>query len=347
VLFFGRMKLSSAAGFCRRFGIGLRAGADLIALLRAEAKQGSAAQRDALNSLADQASDGTQLSEAMKSRGGFFPPLMQTMTKVGESTGRLERTMLSLADHYENQVALRRSFVASITLPMLQLLAGLGVISLLIWIMGILSPPTGGEMTDILGLGLRGSRGVLVFWGYIAVIMTILLGSLWAFSRNVAGVQNLIPLLYMIPVIGPSLQTITLSRFCWTLSLSLDAGLDPIRGIDLALDSTDSDYYRAGTRHAESAIRRGATLSGALEATKLFPDDFISRVEVAELSGTDAESIDGLAREYDERAKTAMKAIARLASGVIWATMILVLLFFIVRLLMTVLGFYSMALEPI
>ncbi|TWT72501.1 Type II secretion system protein F [Crateriforma conspicua] len=346
-MFFSRMKLSSVAGFTRRFGTGLHAGANIVDLLRAEAKQGSARQRDALNDLADQASQGEQLHAAMKRSGQFFPPLLQSMTRVGESTGRLERTMFSLASHYETQLALRRAFIGAITLPMLQLIAGLGVLSLLIWILGVLTPATGGQMSDVLGLGLRGPRGVLIFWGYILAILALIFGSLWAFSRNVAGVQNLIPLLYMIPGLGPSLQTITLARFSRTLALSLDAGLDPVRSIQLALDSTDSDYYRAASGRVEQAIRGGATLSGALEAASVFPDDFTSRVEVAELSGTDAESIDGLANEYDERAKTAMRAIAGLASGLVWATMILVLLFFIVRLLMSVMGLYDQALQPI
>jgi len=153
--------------------------------------------------------------------------------------------------------------------------------------------------------------------------------------------------LYLIPVIGPALQTITLTRFCWTLSLGLEAGLDPIRSVDLALDSTDSDYYRAGSKKAEATIRGGGTLSEALESTSLFPDDFISRIEVAELSGTDSESIAGLAREYDERAKSAMRTIAKFASGLVWMTMLLVMLFFIGKLLMNVLGVYSSAFEPI
>lgn len=341
------MKLTVAAGFTRRFGIGLRAGADLIQLLKAEAKQGGAKHRGALLSLADDASRGEQLSASMKKQGRYFPSLMVSMTNVGEATGRLERTMLAMADHYENQVSLRRSFISAITMPMLQLFAGLGIISLLIWLLGILTPVTGGQMNDVLGLGLRGTEGVLKFWAVIAMVLAFVFGIYWAFSRNLGGIQNVIPLLYMVPVAGSALQTITLSRFSWTLALSLDAGLDPIRSVDLALDSTASDYYRSGSKKSETAIRGGATLAQSLESTDLFPETFLSRVEVAELSGTDAESIGGIAREYDERAKMAMKAIARLASGMVWATMILVLLFFVIRMVMNVLGVYSSALDGI
>lgn len=344
-MFFQRMSLQAAGNFCRRFGTGIRAGADVVTLLNSESKHGSGRQRDAMRELAERASQGEQLSEAMESRRGFFPRLLVSMTRVGELTGRLERTLLVLAEHFEHQLQLRRAFLTSIAWPALQFTMGIGVISLLIWLMGILTPATGGQMVDILGFGLRGASGVLIFWMYLAVFFGLLLGFVWAFSRNVAGLQNLIPLFYKIPVIGPAIQTITLARFSWTLSLALDAGLDPIRSISLALDSTDSDYYRSGDDDAERAIRAGATLAGGLRATEIFPDDYLTRIEISELSGTDAESIEGLANEYDERAKMAMKTIAGVASASIWISVLVFMVFMILRLLMNVSSMYGEALK--
>lgn len=339
------MSLPAAGNFCRRFGIGIRAGADLMTLLRAEAGHGPSRQREAMREVADAVAAGEPLGDSMAARRGFFPPLLISMVRVGEATGRLERTLLVLAEHYENQLQLRRAFFTSIAWPALQFVMAVGVLSLLIWIMGTLKPATGGEMADILGFGLRGVGGVLVFWLYLAVFFGGVAAAILAFRKNVAGVQNLIPLLYRIPVAGPALQTITMARFSWTLSLALDAGLDPIRSVSLALDSTDSDYYRQGQPDVERAIRAGETLAGGLRTCDRFPDDFLTRIEIAELSGTDAESIDHLARDYDERAKMAMKAIAGLASTLIWVGVIVTMVFLIFRLLFSVMGMYDQALR--
>lgn len=341
------MKLVSCRDFCRRFGVGLRAGADLLMLLASEGRHGSPRQRKAMAGLREGAMVGAPLAETMAAQGKFFPPLMVSMTRVGEMTGRLERTMLALADHYEQQVALRRDFKRVIAWPVIQLVMAIGVISLLIWIMGILTPAGGGQMIDLLGLGLRGNRGVLIFWAYIACFAAVLAGIVMAFRKNVGGVQNIIPLLYRIPVAGSALQTITLSRFSWTLALSLDAGLDPIASIRLALDATDSEYYRSAQKDSENSIRGGQTLAGGLAAMHIFPDEFISQVEIAELSGTDAESIDRIAKDYDERARAAMKTIAGILTGVIWISVAGLILFFFIRILMVVLGMYSEALQPI
>lgn len=334
-MFSQQMNLKAAEQFCYRFGTGLKAGADLLKLLNSEASQGSPRQRHAIAMLADGAKRGEQLSTLMEQQRSFFPPLMIAMTRVGEATGRLERALLALSEHYQHQLTTRRMFVQSIAWPMLQLFAGIGVLSLVILVMGMLVPAGGGRMPDILGFGLYGGKGVLTFWLYLAIFFGGLGLVVWAFTRNVGGAQNLIPLLYMIPVIGPSIQTIAISRFCWTMAISLDSGLDPIRSIRLSLDSTNNDYYRAGADDAENAIRGGSTLGGALQATTLFPADFIGRIDISEHSGTDAESIAHLAREYDERAKTAIKMIAGAATILIRVTVILVLVFLIFRIFST------------
>ncbi len=346
-VFSPRMKLASAAQFCHRLGVGLRAGVDLIKLLDSEASHGSADQRRAMRLLSEGASRGEQLSKVMEREQPFFPRLMTAMTRVGEETGRLERTLLSLATHYEHQKKTRKEFIASIAYPALQLLGAVMVVSLLIYLMGILAPAGGGQMADVLGFGLRGGSGVLWFWFYIALALGMAWAWIWAISRNFAGIQNIIPLIYIIPIIGPAIQTITVSRFCWTMALSLDAGLDPIRSIRLSLDSTDSEYYQSAADDAEQAIRGGATLAGALQATSIFPQDFIDRVEISEHSGTDAESMDQLAIEYDERAKTAIKMISATATIFVRTSVILFLVYLIYRVGATYISALNGAMEPI
>ncbi len=347
-MLFQRMSLSASGAFCRRMGTGLRAGVDVIRLLESESKYGTPKQRDILSQVLEQVIAGFQVSEAMTRQGSYFPSLMISLIRAGEVTGSLEKTFLTLADHFEQRVSLRREFVSSITFPIVMLMIGLGVISLFIFLLGYLTPVGGGEMTDMLGLGLRGPSGVLIFWGYLACIAALLWAAYFGYQRNLGGVQNLVPVLYMVPKLGPSLQTITLSRFARTLALAMGSGLDPFRSVSLSLDSTDSDYYRSGAPVFEAAIRdRGDTLSGALRSTDLFPDTFLQLVEVAELSGTESESIDHLANDYEERAKMAMKALAGVATLLITLTYICTMVFFIIRIFMNISGAYSEALDMV
>lgn len=346
-MFSKRMPLGAAANFCRRFGTGMRAGVDVLRLLNNETKHGTAKQKTAMSDLHQAIRDGETLPDAMKLQDGYFPPLMIAMASAGETTGKLDRTMLTLAGHLEERLKIRRDFFRQISWPLFQLFAAVNILALLIYILGVLTPAGGGEMFDPTGFGLRGASGVLKFYSYVLAVGLLIVGGIVAFQKNLGGVHNLIPLLYRIPVAGPALQTITLSRFIWTLALSLDAGIDPIRAIHLGLDSTDSDFYRSAKDDVEKSIRGGRTMSETLLATDIFPDDFITAIEVAEISGTDAEAMQHLAADYDERARRAMQTLAMVASRTIGAAVMFVLIFLILRMVMTITGVYNDALQPI
>jgi len=316
-------------------------------LLQNETKHGQAAQRAAMATLHQAIRDGETLPAAMKQQDHYFPPLMIAMASAGETTGKLEKTMLTLAGYFEERLKIRREFVRQISWPMIQLFAAINILALLIYILGVLTPATGGEMFDPTGFGLRGFTGVLKFYAYVLVVVGMIVGGVVAFQKNLGGVHNLIPLFYQIPVVGSAIQTITLSRFTWTLALSLDAGIDPIRAIHLGLDSTDSDFYRSAKDEVVQSIRGGRTMSEALLATAVFPDDFITAVEVAEISGTDAEAIQHLAVDYDDRARRAMQTLATVASRAIGAGVMLLLVALILRMAMRIMGGIQDAIQPI
>ncbi len=338
------MSFQASANFCRRVGTGFKAGVDILRAIASESRHGTTRQRGIMSDVAQSLRDGNQLHAAMNDHPKFFPPLMIAMTRAGETTGTLDRTLLALADYYEERVKIYREFVRRIVGPMIQLFMAINILALLIYILGIL----GDRVVDFTGLGLRGGAGVLRLYGFVFAVGLVIAVLITAFRKNVAGVQNLIPLLYKIPVAGAALQTITLARFAWTLALSLEAGIDPIRALQMSLDATDSEYYRSGKKGVETSIRDGSSMSEAMLATGVFPDEFVTEVGVAEMSGTDAEAMHHLAAQYDTRSKAAMRTLAGLASGLIGALVTLGILALILKMLLGIYGpggVYSEALE--
>jgi type II secretory pathway component PulF len=341
------MSLRNAANFCRRVGTGYKAGVDFLRLIDGESRHGNAKQREVLSEVHQVIRKGDQLHVAMKQHGEYFPSLLIAMTHAGEVTGKLDRTLIALADYYEDRIKIYREFKNQITWPAIQAFLALNVLAIFIYLLGVIKPAGGGEMIDITGLGLRGASGALTLYAYAFGFVAIIVGIVIAFRRNVAGVQNLIPILYKIPAAGNALQTITLARFCWTLALSLDAGIDPIRALQLSLESTGSDYYRSVKDDIEKAILNGSNMNEALLATGVFPDEFITEIEVAEISGTDAEAIQHLAEQYDVRARSAMRVLGAVASGLVRAAVVIAIVALIIKMVMGISNVYSEALQPI
>ncbi|QDS91068.1 Type II secretion system protein F [Rosistilla ulvae] len=330
------MSQTVAARFCRRMATGFHAGVDLLKLCQRESQHGSPKHKAAMEAVAAQLRDGTPMARAMidVADGKYFPPLMIQMVHIGETTGRLERTLKELADHYDHRLAMQRMFLMGIAWPMLQLIGGIAVIGLAILITQMLGSEfnaVGLNMTQYLTL-------VFLFFGSITAAVL-------ALKFNAFGCHRLFALVYRIPKAGEALQTIALSRICWTLSLALDSGMDAMRSVKMALQSTQNDHFASRADTAIATIKSGGTLTESFASTGIFPEEFLHFVEVAELSGTDAESLGNLADVYDQRAKTATRVLVGVMTGVIWAAVTIMLVAIILKMAMSVFGVYDEALK--
>ena len=95
----------------------------------------------------------------MKSAGGYFPPMFVQMVEIGEQTGKLDEVLLRLADHYEHQAQMQRSFWIGIAWPLFELTFAVLIIGFVIFLTGILAGITNNPELDILGIGLTGTSG--------------------------------------------------------------------------------------------------------------------------------------------------------------------------------------------
>jgi type II secretory pathway component PulF len=338
--------MKSLAQLLRRVGTSVRAGIDARSLWAREANHGSAAHRQCVGRISEAINTGDTLASALADCGDFFPPLVVTLIDVGERTGRLDDVLHGLAEHYEHLLALRKTFLIGIAWPALQLLAAIGVVGLLIWILGVIPSGAGGQATDILGFGLIGTSGMLTYFGLVGVVAAGTTVFVMALMRGALG-PGPMQLAMRLPVIGNCLKTSALSRLAWTLSLSLDSGLDARRAMQLALRSTENAYYTSHLEDVDAAIVRGNEFHEALRATGIFPDDFVHALEVAEVSGTHGESLQRLAIDYRERTKSAARALTIAATTAVWIFVAGVLIFLIFRLALSYIGMIYDALEPL
>ncbi|HID21568.1 MAG TPA: hypothetical protein EYP14_04120, partial [Planctomycetaceae bacterium] len=174
-----RIPMKTLAVLCRSLGTMLHSGIDLKkAMDLAARKTGDQLCRQILTEIGDAVRDGREMSEAMSDYGGYFPDMVINMVAMAEQTGQLPEVLLRLADHYEKNVELRRTFLRSIAWPVFQLVAAILVIALLILVLGVIADAQGGEALDVLGLGLAGPSGAVTWlvcnFGTIAAVFVLL-----------------------------------------------------------------------------------------------------------------------------------------------------------------------------
>lgn len=331
-----RIGWKSLAQVCRRLGTSLHAGIDVRRVIQRETETGSTQQRKQFEKVKLEVDQGTSLSDSLRSTGDYFPRFFLEMVHIGEQTGKLDHVLPQLAAYYEHLVLLRNVFLLGIAWPAVQLTMALGIIGLLIVALGWVAQQTG-EATDILGFGLVGTRGLV---RYITGLGALFVAGLLAYRFLSKGIvaEKVAQTLMRVPGVGPVLRVTSLSRFAWSLGLALDSGADARKSVQLALVSTQNQYY---TRHADEIdrqLRKGDEIYEALLPTGAFPVEFLDALQVGEQSGNTSESLLRLADRYRDQAKTVMRGLTLMATVAVWFLVGMMIILLIFRIFSFYLG---------
>jgi type IV pilus assembly protein PilC len=326
------MRLATAAAFCRRMSVSLRAGVDILRILEVETRTGDARHRAAMQTVESEVKQGSSLARAMLAEKKYFPPLLIQLVNASEIGGRLDSMFAYMADYYEQLKQTRSLFISRITWPMIQLFMAVGIVGLVILIQAILTPNTTYNASAI---GLSGYSGFVTYCIIVTFTFAILGLLAYGIIKNWLNChQLLMPLVQRIPVLGTALVTLGLSRLSMTLSMLLNAGVDAKRSVKQAFLSTGNHYFMSGMDRAVGVVSRGGGFGEAFQEADVFPQDFVDSIQVGELSGTETESLDRLAFLYQEQAKGALSNLAMIISTTIWFCIMLFIGFIIIRMAM-------------
>jgi type IV pilus assembly protein PilC len=308
-------------------GVGL-----LKALTVLEKQQTSPTAQAALRQIGQDVRKGMDLSSAFKEHGQFFPELMVDMIAVAEHTGALPEVLSGLADHYENLVRLRRTFLGAIAWPVLQLLAAIFIIAGLILVLGWISQSQQGqERFDPLGFGLHGESGALIWLGYC--FGTLALGYLvyLVLVRGFRQAKAVHTLLLAVPVIGYCMRSFAVARFSWAYALTQQAGMDIKPSLEASLKATNNGAFAAAAPQVVAAVMAGEDFTDAIQSTNLFPQQYLEMVRVGESTGTVPETLERLSPQFEEQARRSLAALTIALGWVIWSLVAAMIIFLIFR----------------
>jgi len=327
-----RIRTKQLEGLCRRLSMALEAGVDLRTTLARETERATGfVARRRLQAIKEAIDQGASFEESLRNADDYFPELVLAIVHVGEETGHLAETLGQLADHYEGQLRLRRRFLGAIAWPLIELTLSILIIGFLIWIMGVIGQSTGHPI-DILGLGLVGNTGLLIYSVFVAGAAIFVFSVLQGIQRGLAWVKPIQRLVLKLPGIGKPLQTMALARLTWAMHLTLNSGMDVRRALRLSLSATNNAHYTDQIKPIDKDILRGSSLYETFADTQAFPSDFLDSLHAAEESGKLVEAMERLSRQYQDQAEAAMQVLTTLAGFAVWGVIATIIILAIFRL---------------
>lgn len=339
VVFSNRLPLASLIEHCRAMRHMLESGLTLAQAMKHQAKSGPAAVKPVAKRLADELEEGSDLQDALQGEKQYFPPLYLAIGSVAEETGNLPEALRELENFFTLQLSLWKKFIAQITWPCIQFVLATLVVSLVIYLLGIIH--SGSHGLNV--LGLQGPAGAAAFffgtWGFILAIVVLIY-----FFRNVVGRGPMIDRLALgLYAIGPTLEALALARFSLGMALTQEAGVAPENAVKLSLEATSNYAYIDRTTSCQSMLRSGDSLTDTLREQHIFPEVFIDIVHTAEISGTEPDTFARQAKQYSEIAETRLKVLGQVAYWIVWGLVAI----FIIVLIFNIYGQYLNALSGI
>ena len=332
-MFNSRISSKTLGLLCKSLATMLHSGVPLLKTLDiASKKTGDRTCRERISAVRDEVKDGTDIAQALKEQKGYFPELMVDMTSVGEQTGALPEVLDGLASHYDNLVRLRRMLISLITWPAIQLFLAIFIIGFVILVLGWIqqSPGPGEKPHDILGLGLTGTTGAIIWFGCSFGSLFSIAFAYFYFGRLFRTKRFLDGLLMKIPVVGNCLRAFAIARFSWAFALTQQTGMPIRQSLDLSFRATGNGAFMGESEATCNLVLNGEELSTALGQTRLFPFEYLSMVEVAEESGTVPETLERLSPQFEDQARRSLTVLAVSASWLVWLIVAMLIIFIVI-----------------
>lgn len=285
-----------------------------------------------LREISDAIQGGSDISQALREHGNFFPTLFIEMVTMAEETGSLPEVLRHLAEHYEANIRMKKELIGSLIWPVFQLVAAIFVIAILIMILGLIG---GDNAISNIVFGLKGPTGAMIWLTGTLGTFTAMF-AVWLMIQKAAQAKAIVdPMLLMVPVLGRCMRSFAIARFSWSYYLTQQTGMPVNRSLQGSLKATGNGAFVSQTPFITSAVMEGSSLTESLKQSRLFPVEFLEMVSVAEESGTVPEALHRLSPHFEEDARRALKILTSAISVVVWLFVAGFIIFFVFKVVLT------------
>jgi type IV pilus assembly protein PilC len=316
----GRVKSKVLTTFTRQLATLVDAGLPLLRGLRVLEKQEKhPTLKDIIGELALSIEGGSTFSEGLAQHPKVFNRLYVNMVKAGELGGVLEVVLNRLSEFMEKAQKIKGKVIAAMFYPCAVMVVATAIMGVL---MVVVIPKFKEIFEGTLGNGqslpgfttfvLDISEAIQKHIGrtmleILAVVIVFNVFIRLKFGRKVWDKFKLI-----VPVLGPVISKVAISRFTRTLGTLVSSGVPILQALTIVKETSGNVIVGAAVTAIHESVKEGETITAPLEASGVFPPMVISMVDVGEQTGALPEMLMKIADNYDEEVDNAVAAMTSL-----------------------------------
>ena len=255
-----------------------------------------------LQMLAEQhLSEGCAFSEALKRWPAVFSPLYVSMVKTGELTGKLETCCRQLAQQQQSQQQLTAKVKKALRYPTiilaLAILVVLAMVTLVLPEFAAIYKTFNTPLPLLTQMVMGLSAFIQTYAIALFVLLLIPVAIAWALRRDPRWQR----ILMHIPVTGRLARGQKLGQIFTVLSLTQQAGIPFLQGLQSAEETVDSRYWQGILRSVRGDIEQGFPVWSSFQKAAVFTPLCIQLIRTGEVSGSLDIMLENLARHHTEQ----------------------------------------------
>ena len=315
----GRVKSKVLTTFTRQLATLVDAGLPLLRGLRVlEKQEKNVTLRGIVGELALSIEGGSTFSEGLAQHPKVFNRLYVNMVKAGELGGVLEVVLNRLSEFMEKAQKIKGKVIAAMFYPCAVMVVAVVIMAvLMIFVIpkfkDVFSNMLEGQQLPaftrlVLGISETIKDHALYVLAGLAVLVGIFL---WAI-RTKPGRRVWDKFKLKVPVFGPVISKVAISRFTRTLGTLVSSGVPILQALNIVKETSGNVIVGNAVSAVHDSVKEGETITAPLEASNVFPPMVISMVDVGEQTGALPEMLLKIADNYDEEVDNAVSAMTSL-----------------------------------
>ena len=296
--------------------------------------------RSVLADVRKQVHAGSSFADALAEHPKVFSKLYVNMIRAGEAGGILGETLSRLALFMEKSVELKNSIRSAMVYPaILTLVGGTAVIILITFVI-----PQFSKLFEEMGAALPLPTQIMLglsslIINYWPALILGIAGSIAAFTFYIKTNNGRLKwdgMLLKLPLFGPLIQKIEVSRFSLTLATLLKSGVPILQAMGIVQSILINRVVSDSIVVLQQALKKGNGLSGPLQKAGIFPPMAVHMITVGETSGALDEMLTKVSKTYDKEVEQSIKQVISLIEPMMILLMAVIIGFIVVSMLLAI-----------
>jgi len=320
--FFNRVKRKELVMFSRQLSTIISANVPLVQGLKILVAQTTAqGLKTIISEIADDVEGGATLSSAMGRHTGAFDDFFINIIRAGETSGKLDESLIYLADQMERDYDLVSKIKGAMYYPAF-IVTGLGVVGA---IMMIVVLPKLTETMEQTGMELPLTTKILIavstfmaaYWWILLIVLAGLIVGFMLMIRSPRGRYYWHSFLLLVPIVGQMYQEIVVVRFARSLSTLTTGGVTLTKSLEIVADVVGSEVYKKLILETAKEVEDGNSIATVFLKSREIPVMVSQMLSLGEKTGRLDEILGKVANFYSREVNNKVANMMSLLEPVI------------------------------